>query len=160
MNPIIQGSFLRPGISNQRDRFCELMCCTIFSWCGTKMIIKLSWADGRQRIWRRDGRRHTDDCVQQVDRFGGGSAMVWAGISTELKTDLHIIEGNITAERYLNEILRPVVVPFFNRHKDELSFFCPGQRSATRSPHLQGLFGPTKFRSHTLASFQSRLEPY
>ena len=37
-------------------------------------------ADGRQRVYRRRGERHSDVCVRQVDRFGGGSVMVWGVI--------------------------------------------------------------------------------
>jgi hypothetical protein len=39
-------------------------------------------------------------CVAEYDCFGGGSAMVWAEIRAQGKTDLHIFEnGSLTAER-------------------------------------------------------------
>ena len=45
-------------------------------------------------------------CVAEHDRFGGGSVMVWAGISAQGKTDLHVIDNStLTALRYVNEIL-------------------------------------------------------
>ena len=52
-------------------------------------------------------------CVAEHDRFGGGSVMVWAGISALGKTDLHVIDnGTLTALRYLNEILDVYVRPY------------------------------------------------
>ena len=39
--------------------------------------------------------------------------MVWAGISAQGKTDLHVIDnGTLTAERYDNEILDVHVRPY------------------------------------------------
>ena len=36
-------------------------------------------------------------CIAEHDRYGGGSVMVWAGISAQGKTDLHVIEnGTLT----------------------------------------------------------------
>ena len=37
--------------------------------------------------------------------------MVWGGIAHWIKSQLIIVEGNMTAERYRDEILRPVAVP-------------------------------------------------
>ena len=52
-------------------------------------------------------------CVAEHDRFGGGSVMVWAGISAQGKTDLHVIDnGTLTAPRYVNEILDVYVRPY------------------------------------------------
>ena len=45
--------------------------------------------------------------------ISGGSVMVWAGISTQGKTDLHVIDnGTLTALRYVNEILDVYVRPY------------------------------------------------
>lgn len=70
--------------------------------------------DGRERVYRRRGERFADACVRQVDRFGGGSVMVWGGITFNNRTDLVFVDGNLTAQRYCDEILAPVVVPFFD----------------------------------------------
>ena len=52
-------------------------------------------------------------CVVEHDRFGGGSVMVWAGISAQGKTDLHVIDNcTLTALRYVNEILDVCVRPY------------------------------------------------
>ncbi len=43
------------------------------------------------------------------DRYGGGSVMVWGGVST----DLHVHEwGTLIAQRYHDEALDPIVRPY------------------------------------------------
>ena len=42
--------------------------------------------------------------------------MVWAGISYDHRTPLVFIDGPLTAQRYVDVILRPVVVPFVRQH--------------------------------------------
>uniref|UniRef100_A0A8C6PLV7 Tc1-like transposase DDE domain-containing protein n=1 Tax=Nothobranchius furzeri TaxID=105023 RepID=A0A8C6PLV7_NOTFU len=73
-------------------------------------------ADGRQRVWRRVGERFAD--VNVVDRVphGGGGVMVWAGICYGQITQVHFIDGILNAQRYRDEILRPVVVPYIHEH--------------------------------------------
>ena len=61
----------------------------------------LQRSDRRQRVYQRLGERYSDTCVREVDRFGGGgSVMVWGGISHGVKTPLVVIQGNLTAIRY------------------------------------------------------------
>ena len=67
--------------------------------------------DGRRRVWRRRGEQHAEFCVQPVTAFGGGSVMVWGGISLTNKTQLIQIIGNLNSNRYVAEILRPHVAP-------------------------------------------------
>jgi transposase len=70
----------------------------------------------RRRVYRRRGERFADSCVLERDRFGGGSVMVWGGISHGLKSPLIVIAGNLTGVRYGDEIIRPVAVPFVQQH--------------------------------------------
>ena len=72
--------------------------------------------DGRRREFRRREERFADAGVLDRDRFGGGSVMVWGGISHRLKSPLIVIAGNLTGVRYRDEILRPVAVPFVQHH--------------------------------------------
>lgn len=76
----------------------------------------LSFADGRVRVFRRRGERFADNCLLERDRFGGGSVMVWGGIMGDRKTNLVVIPGNLNAQRYIDTVLRPVVVPFLRQH--------------------------------------------
>lgn len=50
----------------------------------------------------------------------GGSVMVWVGISHSGKTDLIIVNGNLTALRYLNDIVQPHVIPYTNGNGNHL----------------------------------------
>ncbi len=72
----------------------------------------LSVSDGRIRVWRRHGERFMDRHIQEVDAYGRGSVMVWAGISIGGKTDLIVIDGTLTALRYIEEVIRPNVIPY------------------------------------------------
>ena len=73
-------------------------------------------ADGRQRVYRRNGERYRDNCFVEHDRFRGGALMVWAGISYGHRTPLVFIDGPLTAKRCVDVILRPVVVPLVLQH--------------------------------------------
>lgn len=71
----------------------------------------LQFNDGRVRVYRRPGERFADVNVRQRHRFGGGSVMVWGGISIHHRTPLYVVDGNLNGIRYLNEIIRPLVLP-------------------------------------------------
>uniref|UniRef100_A0A8C7QJN8 Tc1-like transposase DDE domain-containing protein n=1 Tax=Oncorhynchus mykiss TaxID=8022 RepID=A0A8C7QJN8_ONCMY len=73
----------------------------------------LSTCDKCDRVWRRRGERSAACNILQHDRFGGGSVMVWGGISLGGRTALHVLaRGSLTAIRYRDEILRPLVRPY------------------------------------------------
>ena len=77
----------------------------------------LQRSDRRQRVYRRLGERYSDACIREIDRFGGGgSVMVWGGISHGVKTPLVVIQGNLTAVRYRDQVLMPHVLPLVNAH--------------------------------------------
>ncbi len=81
-----------------------------------KSRFSLYRADGRQRVWRLVSERFAD--VNVVDRVanGGGGVMVWAGICYGQWTQVHFIDGILNAQRYRDEILRPIVEPFIHDH--------------------------------------------
>ncbi|GFU18202.1 transposable element Tcb2 transposase [Trichonephila clavipes] len=63
-------------------------------------------------IWRDRGSRNNPAFVHESVRFGGGGMLVYSGISIDRRTDLYIIrDGPLTAHRYREEILRPIVAP-------------------------------------------------
>ena len=69
-------------------------------------------ADGRRR-----GERFADACVFERYTYGGGSVMVWGGISHGVKSPLIVVPGNLAAVKYRDEILRPVAVPLVQQHQ-------------------------------------------
>ena len=66
-------------------------------------------------VWRCVGERFADVNIVNRVPHGGGGIMVWAGISYGQQIQLHFIDGNLYAQRYRDEILRPIVVPFICR---------------------------------------------
>ena len=63
--------------------------------------------DGRYRVYRERGQRFTENYVQKRNRGGGGSVHVLAGITQFNKTNLVILNGNVNARRYIDNVLRP-----------------------------------------------------
>lgn len=67
--------------------------------------------DRRPQVWRRRGERFLQNFTRPVAAFNGGSVMVWAGISRSSRTPLVIIRQTLNARRYIDQILRPIVLP-------------------------------------------------
>ncbi|GFU58955.1 transposable element Tcb2 transposase [Trichonephila clavipes] len=66
-----------------------------------------------RRLMRERDSRNTPAIVHESVRFGGGGVLVYGGISIDGRTCLYIIrDGPLTARRYRDEILRPIVVPY------------------------------------------------
>lgn len=85
-------------------------------WFSDESRFLLQRGDGRARVYRRRNERFANNCIQEVDRFGGGSVMMWAAISHTGKTALVHIPGNLTAQRYCDEILQPHVLPLMQQN--------------------------------------------
>ena len=63
-------------------------------------------------VYRLTGERYADACVVEADRFRGGSVMVWGVISHNGKNQLVTVNGTLNAQKYRDNILAPVVLPF------------------------------------------------
>ncbi|CAG9118852.1 unnamed protein product [Plutella xylostella] len=77
----------------------------------------LHGSDRRGRVYRRPGERFAQCCFAETVAYGGGSCMMWAGISLEGKTALVFVPGGgrgggLTADRYITDILLGHVVPY------------------------------------------------
>ena len=73
----------------------------------------LQFNDGRLQVYRRKNERLLPQNIIERDRYGGGSVMVWGAISDVDRTELKIMRnGTITATRYKDEILNPIVRPY------------------------------------------------
>jgi transposase len=69
--------------------------------------------DRRMRVYRRPGEPYVQCNIAQAVSYGGGSIVVWGGISLEGRTELVIVnQGRLTADRYVTTILEPHVVPY------------------------------------------------
>ena len=69
----------------------------------------VSTNDRRIKVWRRQGECYADCNIVEVADHGGGSVMVWGGMSLDGCTDFHVfVRGGITAARHRNKILEPI----------------------------------------------------
>ena len=84
-----------------------------------ELRFSLTRGDGQICVYRRRNERYTEACTLERDRFGGGgSVMVWDGVSQHHRTGLVVIAGNRNAVCYREDILLPHVVPFLQAHPD------------------------------------------
>ncbi len=67
----------------------------------------------QMRVWHHVGERFADVNVVDLMAHGGGGVMVWAGVCYG---QVHFTDGILNAQRYHDEILRPIVVPFIHDH--------------------------------------------
>lgn len=65
----------------------------------------------RIRVWRTPGRINRLQHPQEVHPYQGGTIMVWAGIRIGGRTDLVWIRGHLSARKYLEEVVEPVIHP-------------------------------------------------
>ena len=83
------------------------------------------WLSGNtSRVWitRRPGEEYHDDCL--VPKFPKKNfIMVWAGILGEKKCELVLWDrdnwGTITSRSYVDNVLTPVLQPFWNRESEQ-----------------------------------------
>lgn len=72
---------------------------------------RLTNCDGRLRVWARPGERYRHELIQEYDKFGKGSVMMWAGITSNSRTQLVQVPQRMNAARYIEDILANHVVP-------------------------------------------------
>lgn len=72
----------------------------------------VQYSDGRIRVWRLRGDRTSPACIRYRHRGPAPGVMVWAAIGYTTRTSLVRIDGTLNADRYISDILRPVVVPY------------------------------------------------
>lgn len=72
--------------------------------------------DHRLRVWRGRGQRSQSAFVLQRHTAITPGVMVWGAISYDSRSSLVILRTSLTAQRYVDTILRPVALPFMARH--------------------------------------------
>lgn len=66
-------------------------------------------ADGRMRVWRHRNTAYTPRNIKPTVPYGGIFVTVWGCISHDDNMDLVTIQNNITGERYIHDVLEPVL---------------------------------------------------
>ncbi|GFV26275.1 transposable element Tc3 transposase [Trichonephila clavipes] len=74
--------------------------------------ICLQHHDGRIRVWRHCLERMLNSCVMHRHTGPAPGIMVWGGIRYHSRTLLVRIAGTLNSQRYISEVLEPVVLPY------------------------------------------------
>ncbi|GFY14267.1 uncharacterized protein TNCV_3614561 [Trichonephila clavipes] len=74
--------------------------------------ICLQHHDGRIRVWRHRGERMLNSCVMHRHTGSAPGIMVWGGIGYQSRTPLVLIACTLNSQRYISEVLEPVVLPY------------------------------------------------
>ena len=72
--------------------------------------------DGRARDWRQRNTSFQDIHMLGTTAFGGGGVTIWGCFSFDCKLDLYVLDGNLTGQKYRDNVLAPRVVPNFYNH--------------------------------------------
>ena len=102
--------------------------------------ISLRRNDRAKRVWREPGEAMNRECLEGVEAFDVG-VMVWGGISTEGRTELVIIRGGLTGQRYVNEVLQLQVRPYHAAIGQDFILMddnAPPHRAAVTDAYLEG----------------------
>lgn len=92
-------------------------------------------SDGRILVWREPMTRYQERNMAPQEPFQGGSVMVWGGISYNNRTNLVLLMNrSLNGQRYRDDIIVPIVAPFFERHGRDMVFVDDNAR-----PHRAGL---------------------
>ena len=88
--------------------------------------------------------------IVEWNRYGGGSVMIWGGILSG-KTELVTMYGRLTARRYCDEIIIPVVIPVLQRGRADIlqqdNACCHVVRHTMFSPFTTGQHLDTRLAS-------------
>ncbi|GFW61451.1 transposable element Tcb1 transposase [Trichonephila clavipes] len=74
--------------------------------------ICLQHHDGRIRVWRHREERMLNSCVIHRHTGPAPGIMEWSGIGYHSRTPLVRIAGTLNSQRYISEVLEPVVLPY------------------------------------------------
>ena len=79
-------------------------------------LIRIFTTDRRARVWRRREQDSFQDNVAETEMFGGGYIMVWGCFNHNHKLDLVVVRQTLKGQRYIDDILQPIVYLHFRSH--------------------------------------------
>ncbi|GFX49980.1 HTH_Tnp_Tc3_2 domain-containing protein [Trichonephila clavipes] len=79
-----------------------------------KSRFSLSADDDRTRVWRRTGQRSDPAFIVERHTAISQGVTVWGAISWDTRSSLVVLQGTLTARRYVDDILTPIVLPMLS----------------------------------------------
>jgi hypothetical protein len=113
------------------------------------------------RVWRPKNTAYTPKNIQPTVAYGGGSVMVWGCIAHDCKLDLVTIQGNLTGDQYIRDVLQPIVVPPFRQPPTSYKACVYGWQCQASSFKSSNHLPPKRSRDFcSLASHESGFESH
>ncbi|UYV83633.1 hypothetical protein LAZ67_23001798 [Cordylochernes scorpioides] len=107
---------LTPPNRRQRLEWCRARSTWMTEWhrvvFSDESRFCLSSDSRRVRVWRRRGERSNPAAIVERPTVRQGGIMVWGAIAYDSRSPLLRIRGTMTAQRYVDDVLRPVTLPY------------------------------------------------
>ncbi|UYV61479.1 hypothetical protein LAZ67_1005000 [Cordylochernes scorpioides] len=107
---------LTPPNRRQRLEWCRARSTWMTEWhrvvFSDESRFCLSSDSRRVRVWRRRGERFNPAAIVERPTVRQRGIMVWGAIAYDSRSPLLRIQGTMTAQRYVNDVLRPVTLPY------------------------------------------------
>ncbi|UYV76758.1 hypothetical protein LAZ67_14001967 [Cordylochernes scorpioides] len=107
---------LTPPNRRQRLEWCRARTTWMTEWhrvvFSDESRFCLSSDSRRVRVWRRRGERSNPAAIVERPTVRHRGIMVWGAIAYDSRSPLLRIQGTMTAQRYVDDVLRPVTLPY------------------------------------------------
>ncbi|UYV75760.1 hypothetical protein LAZ67_13001256 [Cordylochernes scorpioides] len=107
---------LTPPNRRQRLEWCRARSTWMTEWhrvvFSDESRFCLSSDSRRVRVWRRRGQRSNPAAIVERPTVRQRGIMVWGAIAYDSRSPLLRIQGTMTAQRYVDDVLRPVTLPY------------------------------------------------
>ncbi|UYV79061.1 Transposase [Cordylochernes scorpioides] len=107
---------LTPPNRRQRLEWCRARSTWMTEWhrvvFSDEARFCLSSDNRRVRVWRRRGERSNPAAIVERPTVRQRGIMVWGAIAYDSRSPLLRIQGTMTAQRYVDDVLRPMTLPY------------------------------------------------
>ena len=129
---------------------------------------QVHWSDESRFLLRpTDGRESCfvtsfqDNHILGTTAFGDGSVTVWGCFSFDCKLDLYVLDGNLTGQKYRDNVLSPRIVPHFDNHAlADRPMFMDDNARPHRAGIVQHFFTARGCSDNSMACDVARHETY
>ncbi|UYV78237.1 hypothetical protein LAZ67_16000630 [Cordylochernes scorpioides] len=107
---------LTPPNRRQRLEWCRARSTWMTEWHRVVFSVESRFclsSDSRSvRVWRRRGERSNPAAIVERPTVRQRGIMVWGAIAYDSRSPLLRFQGTMTAQRYVDDVLRPVTLPY------------------------------------------------